>query len=64
MMGFHYDKNTINTQSELKLSLADLRDLVQAFNIPNESQRLQELLMVLESVERKSKLPPRTFWVE
>lgn len=64
MMGFHYDRSTINTQSELNVLLADLRDLVQAFNIPNESQRRQELLVVLESIVKKNKLPPRSLWVE
>ena len=54
---FQYDKNTLTTQSELLVSVADLRDLVQAFTIPDEAQRLQELQVVLASVVRKNKLP-------
>ena len=54
---FQYDKNTLNTQSELLVSVADLRDLVQAFTIPDEAQRLQEIQVVLASVVRKNKLP-------
>ena len=54
---FHYDKNTLTTQSELLVSLADLRDVIQAFTIPDQAQRLQELQVVLASVVRKNKLP-------
>jgi len=63
-MCFHYDRNTITTQSELKVSVADLRDLVQAFNIPNEGQRHQELQCVLESIMRKNCLKPGAIGVE
>ncbi|GKS86457.1 hypothetical protein AVMA1855_19915 [Acidovorax sp. SUPP1855] len=54
---FHYDRNTLTAQYELLVSLADLRDLVQAFTIPDEAQRLQEIQVVLASVVRKNKLP-------
>ena len=54
---FHYDKNTLTTQSELLVSVADLRDLVQAFIISDDAQRLQELQTVLASIVRKNKLP-------
>lgn len=54
---FHYDRNTLTTQSELLVSLADLQDLVQAFTIPDEAQRLQEIQVVLASFVRKNKLP-------
>lgn len=56
-MSFHYDKNAITTQSELRVSVADLRDLIQAFTISDEAQRLQELQVVLASIARKNKLP-------
>lgn len=42
-MNFTYDKGAATTQSELLVSVADLRDLVQAFTIPDEAQRLHEL---------------------
>ena len=54
---FQYDKNTLTTQSELLVSVADLRDLVQAFIISDDAQRLQELQTVLASIVRKNKLP-------
>ena len=54
---FHYDKDTVTTQSELLVSVADLRDLVQAFIISDDAQRLQELQTVLASIVRKNKLP-------
>ena len=55
-MNFHYDKNILTTQSDLQVSVADLRDFIQAFTIPNEAQRLKELQVVLESIERKNGL--------
>lgn len=54
---FNYDRNTLTTQSELLVSVADLRDLVQAFTITDEAQRLRELQTVLASIVRKNKLP-------
>jgi len=61
---FFYDKNKLTTQDELLVSVADLRDVVQAFSIPNEGQRLQELQLILESVMRKNKLPSGSLGVE
>ena len=61
---FQYDKNTLTTQSELLVSLADLRDVIQAFTIQDEVQRLQELHVVLSSIVRKNKLPNGSLNVE
>lgn len=61
---FHYDRNTFTTQSELLVSVADLRDVIQAFTIPDEVQRLKELQVVLESIVRKNKLPTGSLSVE
>lgn len=44
---FHYQKEVLTTQSDLQMSVADLRDVIQAFTIPDEAQRLQELQLVL-----------------
>ena len=63
-MNFTYDKGAATTQSELLVSMADLRDLVQAITIPDEAQRLQELQVVLESIVRKNKLLTGTLSVE
>jgi hypothetical protein len=61
---FHYDKNTVTTQDELLVSVADLRDVIQAFTISNEVQRLQELQLILESIVRKNKLLSGSLGVE
>jgi hypothetical protein len=63
-MNFQYNKSTLTTQSELKVSVADLRDVIQAFTIPNEGQRLKELQVVLESIVRKNGLQPGALGVE
>ena len=63
-VGFHYDKNFVTTQSDLQVSVADLRDVIQAFSIPDDAQRLQELQVVLESIVRKNKLPTSSLSVE
>lgn len=55
---FNYDKNIVNTQDELLVSVADLRDLVQAFTIGNDAQKIQELKIILESIVRKNRLLP------
>lgn len=61
---FHYDQEALTTQSELLVSVADLRDLVQAFTIPDEAQRLQELQVVLASIMRNNSLPNDSLIVE
>lgn len=63
-MNFRYDKNTVSTQSDLQISVADLRDVIQAFDIPDESQRLKELQVVLESIVRKNRLKAGALSVE
>ena len=61
---FHYDNTALNTQSGLQVSVADLRDVIQAFTIPDGSQRLKELQVILESITRKNHLPPGSLSVE
>lgn len=61
---FFYDKKKLTTQDDLLVSVADLRDVIQAFTIPNEAQRLQELQLILESIVRKNKLPPGSLSIE
>lgn len=62
-MQFHYDKNILTTQSDLQVSVSDLRDVIQAFNIPNEAQMLKELQVVLKSIVRKNGLKAGTLSV-
>lgn len=61
---FHYDKTTVTTQDDLQVSVADLRDVIQAFSISDEGQRLKELQVVLESIVRKNRLKPGALGVE
>ena len=63
-MNFIYNKENLTTQDQLLVSVADLRDVIQAFTIPDEAQRLQELQLILESVMRKNKLPSGSLGVE
>lgn len=63
-MNFHYDKSVITTQSELQVSVSDLRDLIQAFTISDEAQRLKELQVVFASIVRRNKLPTGCLSVE
>lgn len=55
---FNYDKNQLNSINELTVSVADLRDLVQAFTIGNDAQKIHELKIILESIVRKNRLLP------
>ncbi|MFZ6673695.1 hypothetical protein [Undibacterium sp. Xuan67W] len=55
---FNYDKSQLTSIDELTVSVADLRDLVQAFTIGSDAQKIQELKIILESVVRKNRLLP------
>ena len=55
---FNYDKSQITSINELTVSVADLRDIVQAFTIGNDAQKIQELKIILESIVRKNRLLP------
>ena len=58
---FNYDKSQLNSANELTVSVADLRDLVQAFSIENDAQKIQELKIILKSIVRKNRLLPGAF---
>ena len=55
---FSYDKSQLTSINELSVSVADLRDLVQAFTIGNDAQKIHELKIILESIVRKNRLLP------
>lgn len=63
-MIFLYDRNNINMQEDLKISLADLRDLVQAINLKNEEVRSKEIDNILQCISKKNKLKKGTFLIE
>ena len=58
-MDFLYNNEIVSTQDEIKISVADLRDLIQAgellANYPE--QALKEYKMVLDGILRKNRLP-------
>ena len=55
---FNYDKSQLTSIDELTVSVADLRDIVQAFTIGNDAQKIQELKIILDSIVRKNRLLP------
>jgi hypothetical protein len=63
-MDFSYDKKILTTQSEVKMSVADLRDVIQAISISDTAQRLKEIQVVLESIVRKNGLKNGALSVE
>lgn len=62
-MIFEYDKEKISTQDELKISVADLRDLIQAYQINVPEQALNEYAVIVEGILRKNHLPRNTIVV-
>ena len=59
-MEFHHQNSSIDT---LTMSVADLRDLLQAFSL-SEDDRLAEINLILKHIEYKSKLPAGTLKVK
>jgi len=55
---FKYDKSQVTTEKALMVSVGDLRDLIQAFSIPDDGQRLEELQRIFALVMRKNLLRP------
>lgn len=63
-INFEYDKNSVTTQTELKVSVADLRDLIQASSILNNEQRLNEYWLILNQISRKNYLPSKSLIIK
>jgi hypothetical protein len=63
-MNFEYNKQTICTTDLLKLSVADLRDLIGAQAIENKEQMLLEVQTILQCILRKNGLPIGTLNVQ
>ena len=53
---FNNEKSQLTSANELTISVADMRDVVQAFSIENNAQKIQELKIILESIVRKNRL--------
>ena len=56
-MEFIYDSQILSTTSMLSVSVADIRDLIQAFEIEDDDQKVQELQLVLDCISRRNRLP-------
>lgn len=58
-MDFIYNNELISTQDEIKISVADLRDLIQAGELlaVNEKQAVAEYKLIVECILRKNRLP-------
>lgn len=61
---FIYSPKVLTTQDDLRVSVADLRDVVQAFLIADKAQRLHELRTILDCIARKNGLPVGALGVE
>lgn len=53
-MNFEYNRDVISTQDDIKISVADLRDLIQAYNIKLPEQAFNEYVVILEGILRKN----------
>ncbi|MGK8201971.1 hypothetical protein [Burkholderia cepacia] len=58
-MDFLYNNEIVSTQDEIKISVADLRDLIQAGELLERypEQALKEYKMVVDGILRKNHLP-------
>lgn len=58
-MDFLYNSEKISTQDEIKISIADLRDLIQAGTLlaENERQAITEYQLIVDCILRKNRLP-------
>lgn len=64
-MDFIYNQEKITTQDELKISVADLRDLIQAGELleNNREDAINEYKLIVNSILRKNHLPVGTLLV-
>lgn len=63
MIIFNYDNKLINTQSEIKISIADLRDLVNASSLQGENLQL-EYEKILSDILNKNRLAKGSFGIK
>lgn len=58
-MDFIYNSDLVSTQDEIKITIADLRDLIQASGLmkENEEQGINEYRLLIETILRKNRLP-------
>lgn len=60
---FEYDKNLINTEKDLTISVADLRDLINS-HLLNPQDRKDEIYLILQSIMHKNHFDKKTFVID
>jgi hypothetical protein len=63
-MKFEYDRELISTTYDLKISVADLRDLVNAGGYLDRDIARQDVKNVLRCIEHKNRLPEGSLTIE
>ena len=62
-MQFNYNHEKIKTTDELKISVADLRDLIQAAGLSGNAQTL-EYQAIIAAIERKNRMQKGSIFLE
>lgn len=63
-MKFEYNREIISTTHDLKISVADLRDLVNAAGYFDKNIASREISDVLRCIEHKNGLPENSLFLE
>ncbi len=62
-MNLIYDKNRLTTTDEITISVADLRDLIRAWEVSYWEEAKNEFQHVLDSIAHKNRLKPDSLTV-
>ena len=60
---FDYDRAKVSTTDQITVSIADLRDLVNASFLADKAGVVLEVSELLKSIEHKNRLPQNCFSV-
>lgn len=63
-MKFEYNREIISTTYDLQISVADLRDLVNAGSYFDNTVAKQEVANVLRCIEHKNRLPEGSLMID
>ena len=63
-MKFEYNREIISTTYDLKISVADLRDLVNTVGYLDKNSARQEVINVLRCIEHKNRLPEGSLTID
>jgi len=62
-MNFIYDKKLISTLDEIKMSVADLRDLINAGRLSDERQLIEEYNLIIKCILYKNNLKDKSIYI-